>query len=176
MSDLHPSQADFEALQRENAALKAGAAQREPLAPHAPALPWSQRPGIAWLLGLMKRAWGGFGNPLIGIAAIVGFLLLVASAAVQTDILNNVIHLVGVMLIVLAAIFTILCACYFIFDHFLSFREFGRAIGRWSRGEPFSDNDTRMVQAMAVRSGLVFVGICILTFGVLLYLDFGGAV
>lgn len=133
---------------------------------------------------LVMKVLSFVGRPVIAIALVAMFLLFAVADAVLGDLWDQGVHLVGIMFLVLAAVLVILLACMFLFDHFLSFREFGAAIRRWERAtnpKKSEDNfetrptleDAIHVLAMGLRSGLVFVGICILTYGALSYLDFG---
>ena len=130
------------------------------------------------LKAVAAAAWKKLGNPVIGLVGIIVFLWLFIGGKARTDLWLNTEHLVGVMLIVVVAVFVILVACYFLFDAFLSFREFGEALHKWETdrkaGKETSMADALVILSMALRSGLVFVGICLLSNGALGYLDFGG--
>ena len=125
---------------------------------------------------LGMTAWGRLGNLVLGLAGVVLFLALFVGAKVRADLWLQLEHLLGIMLVVAGAVFVILLACYFLFDAFLSFREFGSALRKWEGGYEPTQQDALYVLAMAIRSGLVFLGICVLATGALLYLDFGGSV
>ena len=112
-------------------------------------------------------------RPVIGLIAIAFFLGFGTSSAVRVDLFDQSVHLVGVMLVVLAALFTLIAACYFLFDAWLSFAEFSKRVNGWFNGSwvPTSVDATVML-AMAIRSGLVFLGFCIVAYGGLAYMDF----
>ena len=120
--------------------------------------------------------WKRLGNPVLGLVGVVLFLALFVGAKVRADLWLQLEHLLGIMLVVAGAVFVILLACYFLFDAFLSFREFSAALRKWETGYEPTQQDALYVLAMAIRSGLVFLGICVLATGALLYLDFGGSV
>lgn len=123
---------------------------------------------------ILKVAWKHLGNPVLGIGGVVLFLALVVSAKVRADLWLQLEHLIGVMLVVIGAALVLLFACYFLFDAFLSFREFAQAIRAWENGRVPTLPDAIYVLAMGARSGLIFLGLCILASGALRYLDFGG--
>ena len=119
----------------------------------------------------MKRS----GVPLSTLIVGSLFFFYVLGEAVQANIFIQVEHLLGVMVMVAAVVVFNIVMCVFLLDNWLSFREFGKAIAKWERGEA-AEHDRWYVIAMAIRSGLVFLGICILEGLALLYLDFGGTV
>ena len=123
----------------------------------------------------LKPILGHLGRPAFALALIGVFLGLAVAAPVLADLWDQAVHLLGMMMVVLAAVMAILLACWFLFDHFLSFREFGLLIRRWEKSPEGKDSltyiDARIAMAMALRSGLVFLGICILAHGALVYLD-----
>ena len=129
----------------------------------------SIEPGGGGLLTGIK----GLSRPTIGLIAIAFFLGFGTSESVRLDLFDQSVHLVGVMLVVLAALFTLIAACYFLFDAWLSFAEFSKRVNGWFKGTwvPTSVDATVML-AMAIRSGLVFLGFCIVAYGGLAYLDF----
>jgi hypothetical protein len=117
------------------------------------------------------KVWKRLGNPILGFLGVILFLALFVSASVRSDLWLQLEHLLGIMLVVIGAVFVILLACWFLFDAFLSFREFGQALRKWEAGYEPTQQDALYVLAMAIRSGLVFLGICVLAAGALLYLD-----
>lgn len=129
---------------------------------------------------LGKETWRRLGNPILGVLGVVLFLTLVVGSKVRADLWLQFEHLIGIVLVVIGAVLAILLACYFLFDSFLSFREFAQAIHKWEEdrkaGKETSLADALVILSMAVRSGLVFAGISIIVSGTLLYLDFGGTV
>lgn len=132
---------------------------------------WRARPASAG--GGLVGGFKSLSRPTIGLIAIAFFLGFGTTAAVRVDLLDQSVHLVGTMLVVLAALFTLIAACYFLFDAWLSFAEFSKRVNGWFTGKwvPTSTDATIML-AMAIRSGLVFLGFCIVAYGGLAYLDF----
>ena len=102
-----------------------------------------------------KAAWRLLGNPFLGLLAVAFVLFFLVDAAVRADLYLAATRLLG-------SVFVILVACYTVFDHFLSFREFGKLLRKWERGEELTHDDRDMGRSMAIRSGLVFLSICIL--------------
>ena len=86
------------------------------------------------------------------------------------DMLNILEHLAGIIIVTMICIFAILVSTYTLFDRFLSFKEFGEAIRRWEKGEN-KPGDEQYTIAMALRSGLVFLGIAIIMAATFMYLD-----
>ena len=73
----------------------------------------------------------------------------------------------------LAPVAVIIFACMFLFDFALSFKEFGKAIRFWEKKpENVRREDALIVLAMAIRSGLVFLGIAIVVGAGLEFIDF----
>lgn len=138
--------------------------------------PWWHRLVPAGAQKAARKVWDLLGNPFIGLALIALLVFYGMSDDVADSVWGGAKHYLGVLLVIAVGGYFLVLFCYFLLDPFLSFKEFNKLVGRWWRGEPVSETDVKMGQAMAVRSGLVFLGLCILANGGMHYWDFGAKV
>ena len=110
----------------------------------------------------VKRLWRLVGNPFLGLIGVSAVLFFLVDAAVRADLYLAATRLFGAVCVVLTSVLVILVACYTFFDPFLSFREFGKLLRKWESGAGLTQDDREMGRSMAIRSGLVFLSICIL--------------
>lgn len=113
---------------------------------------------------LIKR----IGIPLIFLASLIVFVTMYMSDGVKNDLFTLAEHMVLIIMLGLFGCAIAIFSCYYLFDGFLSFREFNEAIEKWKKGKA-TDDDLAWATIMGKRSGEIFKGFCLIIAAVIIY-------